>query len=150
MRRKRQERRGQFRMRTWLRAAIDPHAGAGPWLYARLEEMPTQLAPGPGEVEQARSRLSPDTERTINISASGVGLAIPPDSELHPGERLTLFLGLGPPDRPLDIVAALPARVIRVEEGAEGTEAGLQFETGEPALEHLVAGLVHRRDLGAQ
>lgn len=139
------QKRGGFRANLTLRVALE-REGGGPWLHVRDGDVPTALNPPAKALEAARRHLTADASREVNLSTEGLGLVLPAGSDVLPHDRLTILLALGPDRRPLDVVAALPARVVRAREILDGLEVGLDFDANEPAIDRRLAALIQARE----
>lgn len=143
--RRARNRRGSLRVALELPLAVE--AGTGqPWLHDKGAEPPAELVPDPRTLERARRKLSGDRKRRASLSTGGLGTTLPASSDLMPHDRVTILLGLGSRWRPLSILTALPARVVRAREVLDGLEVGLAFESAEPAIERRLRALIHARE----
>jgi hypothetical protein len=143
--RRTRNRRGSLRVMMELPLAVE--AGAGqPWLHDKGAEPPAELVPDPRTLERARRKLNGSRKRRASLSTGGLGTTLPAGSDLMPHDRVTITLGLGSRWRPLAILAALPARVVRAREVLDGLEVGLAFEAAEPAIERRVRALIQARE----
>ena len=123
---------------------LENRAG-GPWLQDDDSPPPAELAPGPATRHRAKRKLA-GGRRRITLSTGGVGITLPPASDLLPHDRVTVLLALGPRGRPLTILAGVPARVVRAREVLDGLEVGLALETPGPAIERRLAALIQARE----
>jgi len=138
-------RRRHVRAQLTMRVALEPGTGR-PWLYARDNEVPVELAAHPRTLERARRKLPQAARRPLNLSTGGLGVTVPTGSDVMPHDHIMALLALGPDKRPLDTVAGIPSRVVRARETLNGLEVGLAFEVTEPAVDRRLAALIQARE----
>ena len=117
----------------------------GPWLHDDDSPPPAELAPEPATRQRAKRKLA-GSRRRITLSTGGIGITLPPASDLLPRDRVMVLLALGPRRRPLTVLAGVPARVVRAREILDGLEVGLAFETPGPAIERRLGALIQARE----
>jgi hypothetical protein len=141
---RRRNRRDSLRVAVDLPVTVAAHTGQ-PWLHDNGAQPPAELVPGTRTLERARRKLG-GGKRRVSLSTGGLGATLPAASDLMPHDRVTVVLGLGSRWRPLAIMAALPARVVRAREVLDGLEVGLAFEGREPAIERRLRALIQARE----